>query len=77
MQYAQYVQSEKQYNPRHCQEAIAFAFMQKGQQPPQGVVSQLILQQMSDFTRIWSANSSSPELGRYRNTVWYYLMIGK
>lgn len=77
MSYAQYVQSQINYNPRHCQEAIAFAFMQQRQQPPQGLVSQFVLQQMNEFARIYAANSSSPELGRFRNTAWYYLTIGK
>ena len=77
MQYAQYVQSQIRYNPRSCQEAIAFAFMQQRQQPPQGLVSPFILQQMNDFTRIYSMDKNSPELGRFRNTVWYYLTVGK
>lgn len=77
MPYAQVVQNRVNYNPRHIQEAIAFAFMQQHQQPPQGVVSQTVLQQLNDFARVYSAGSSSPELGRFRNTAWYYLMVGK
>ena len=77
MQYVQVVQSKIQYNPRHCQEAIAFAFMQQRQQPPRGVVSPTILQQMNDFGRVYSQNQNSPELNRFRNTAWYYLTIGK
>jgi len=77
MQYAQYVQTTTGYNPRHCQEAEAFAFMQQRQQPPQGLISQMVMQQMNDFARIYSADNNSPELGRFRNTVWYYLMVGK
>jgi len=77
MQYVQVVQSKLQYNPRHCQEAIAFAFMQQRQQPPRGVVSTTVLQQMNDFGRIYSQNQDSPELNRFRNTAWYYLTIGK
>ena len=77
MPYVQVVQNRVNYNPRHIQEGIAFAFMQQRQQPPQGVVSPLILQQLNDFARVYSAGSSSPELGRFRNTAWYYLMVGK
>ena len=74
MAYVKVVQNRIQYNPRSCQEAIAFAFMRQGQQPPQGIVNQLILNQMNDFARIYSSNKNSPELHRFKNTVWYYLM---
>jgi len=74
MSYIQYVQNTIPYNPRAIQEAIAFAFMQKRQQPPQGMVNQLTLQQMNDFARVYSANKSSAELERFRNTAWYYLV---
>lgn len=78
MQYVQYVQSQIRYNPRSCQEAIAFAFMQQRQQPPQGLVSPLILQQLNDFSRIYSAGGKdAPGLEQFRNTAWYYLMVGK
>jgi hypothetical protein len=77
MQFIQFVQNKIQYNPRHCQEGIVFAFMQQRQQPPQGVVSPMILQQMNEFARIYSQNQGSPELDRFRNTVWYYLTVGK
>ena len=78
MQYAQYVQSQVRYNPRSCQEAIAFGFMQQRQQPPQGLISPLILQQLNDFSRIYSAGGkSAPGLEQFRNSVWYYLMVGK
>ena len=73
MNYVQYVQNRIAYNPRHCQEAIAFAFFQQRQNPPQGLVSPLILQQMNDFSRMYSQDKNSPELSRYKNTVWYYL----
>jgi len=77
MSFVKVVQNRINYNPRHCQEAITFAFMQQRQQPPQGVVSQLVLQQMNDFGRIYSQDKNSPELNRFRNTVWYYLTVGK
>ena len=74
MAYVKVVQNRIQYNPRSCQEAIAFAFMRQGQQPPQGVVSPMILQQMDAFARIYSSDKNSPELHRFKNTVWNYLM---
>ena len=77
MQFIPVIQKRVQYNPRHCQEALALAFMQRRQQPPQGLVSELTLQQMNDFARIYSADRSSSELAKYRNTVWYYMMEGK
>ena len=77
MQYVQVVQNRIQYNPRHCQEGIAFAFMQQRQQPPRGVVSPMILQQMNDFARVYAQDQNSPELSRFRNTAWYYLTVGK
>jgi len=73
MNYAEYVQGRVQYNPRHSQEAIAFAFMQQRQQPLQGLVSPFILQQMNDFARIYSQDKNSPGLQQFRNTAWYYL----
>jgi hypothetical protein len=75
--YVQVVQNAIAYNPRAVQEGIAFAFMQKRQQPPQGLVSQQTLQRLNDFARTYSANNSSPELERFRNTAWYYLTVGK
>ena len=78
MQYAQYVQSQIKYNPRCCQEAIAFAFMQQNQPPPQGVVSPLIVQRINEFARIYSSGGKdAPGLEQFRNTAWYYLTSGK
>ena len=77
MQYVQVVQKRMQYNPRHFQEGMAFAFMQQRQQPPQGLISQTVLQQMNEFSQIYSKDKRSPELGQFRNTVWYYLTVGK
>ena len=74
MAYVKAVQNRIQYNPRSCQEAIAFAFMRQGQQPPRGIVNPMILNQMDDFARIYSSNKNSPELHRFKNSVWNYLM---
>ena len=73
MSYVKVVQNRIQYNPRSCQEAIAFAFIRRGQMPPQGIVNQMILNQMNDFVRIYSTNKNSPDLYRFKNTLWYYL----
>ena len=74
MAYVKVVQNRIHYNPRSCQEAIAFAFMRRGQQPPRGIVNQMILGDMDSFARIYSTNRNSPELSRFKNTVWNYLM---
>ena len=77
MSYVPVVQEKTQYNPRSCQEALAFAFMQQRQQPPRGLISDMILQKMNDLSRTYSNDKQSPELARFRNTVWYYLTVGK
>ena len=78
MQYVQVVQGRMPYNPRHCQEGIAFAYMQQRQQPPQGVLSQMVMQRMNDFSRIYSSGGKDAAgLEQFRNTVWYYLVCSK
>lgn len=77
MSYVKVVQNRIGYNPRHCQEGIAFAFMQQRQQPPKGVVSPFVLQQMNDFAQTYSNDKSAAGLNRFRNTAWYYLTVGK
>ena len=77
MQYVQVVQTRQPYNPSAVQEGIAFAFMQQRQQPPKGVVSQYVLQQMNEFGQAYGNNKSAAGLNRFRNTVWYYLTIGE
>ena len=77
MSYVKVVQNRIGYNPQHCQEGIAFAFMQQRQQPPKGVVSPFVLQQMNDFAQTYSNDKSAAGLNRFRNTAWYYLTVGK
>lgn len=77
MSFVKVVQNRIPYNPRAIQEGIAFAFMQQRQQLPQGIVSQYVLQQMNEFGKIYSSGKSAAGLNRFRNTVWYYLMVGK
>lgn len=77
MSYVKVVQNRIGYNPQHCQEGIAFAFMQQRQQPPKGAVSPFVLQQMNDFAQTYSNDKSAAGLNRFRNTAWYYLTVGK
>ena len=77
MQYVQVVQTRTPYNPRAVQEGIAFAFMQQRQQPPKGVVSPFVLQQMNEFGQTYANDKSAAGLNRFRNTVWYYLTVGE
>ena len=77
MSYVKVVQNRIGYNPRHCQEGIAFAFMQQRQQPPKGVVSPFVLQQMNEFAQTYAMDKSAAGLNRFRNTAWYYLTVGK
>ena len=77
MSYVKVVQNRIGYNPQHCQEGIAFAFMQQRQQPPKGAVSPFVLQQMIDFAQTYSNDKSAAGLNRFRNTAWYYLTVGK
>jgi len=77
MQYVQVVQTRTPYNPRAVQEGIAFAFIQQRQQPPKGVVSPYVLQQMNEFGQTYANDKSAAGLNRFRNTVWYYLTVGE
>ena len=70
MSYVKVVQNRIGYNPQHCQEGIAFAFMQQRQQPPKGAVSPFVLQQMNDFAQTYSNDKSAAGLNRFRNTAW-------
>ena len=71
MNYMGFVSQHTQYQPRSCQEAVAFAYASRRQQPPQGVVSQSVMQRYNQFTKAYSGHAS---LELYRNTVWYYLL---
>lgn len=63
------------YRPRSCQEAIAFAFAQRQQQPPQGYVSPLVLSQFGEFARAYGAGGGqAASLSPFVHTTWYYLV---
>ena len=67
MNYMTYVDGLKSgYRPRICQEAVAFAFAQRNQQPPQGFVNPLVMNSFSDFARIYSAGSNAAALAWIR-----------
>lgn len=72
MNYMMYIlQHHPNYRPRACQEAIALAYAQRRQQPPQGLVAPQVLQRYNDFMQAYR-NHGPVEL--YRNTAWYYLL---
>lgn len=76
MQYLQVVQGKMSYNPRAVQEAVALAYAQHRQNPPQGVVSPVILQNFNGFARaMQNGGARSGQLEVFRNTAWYYLAI--
>jgi hypothetical protein len=61
-----------------CQEAVAFAFAQRNQQPPQGYVNQMVANNFRDFIQTYnSGGASATGLERFKQTTWYYLMVGK
>lgn len=76
MNYMTFVDGLKlSYRPRMCQEAIAFAFAQRNQQPPRGYVNQLVMNSFSDFARTYgSGGANAAGLERFKHTVWYYLL---
>lgn len=62
------------YRPRMCQEAVVFAFAQRNQQPPQGFVSNLVMNSFNDFVHTYnSGGAGSAGLERFKQTTWYYL----
>lgn len=78
MSYMAYVgKIQPAYRPRICQEAVALVYAQQNRQLPAGYVSHQTISGFSEFARIFSqAGKQSPELLRFSNTVWYYLMVG-
>ncbi|MBR1688632.1 MAG: hypothetical protein IJ710_08925 [Prevotella sp.] len=73
VQYYGFVQERQPYTSRMCEEALAFAFARRGQQPPQGAVSPMTARNFSDFIRVYQQQGKdAPQLGQWRGTVWYY-----
>ncbi len=77
MQYLQVVQEKVRYNPRVCQEAVCLAFAQRNQQPPQGSVNQMILRNFSEFVQAYGGQHNPAALSRFKQSTWYYLMVGE
>ncbi|MCR4854015.1 MAG: DUF6057 family protein [Prevotella sp.] len=73
MQYFGAVQSKVSYFPTIAQEAVVFGYYKQRQQPPQGLVSDLMLQNMNRFSQAYAAGPKSPQLEAFRGTLWYYL----
>jgi len=75
MRYLMIVQQKVNYNPPVCQEAIAFAYMQRQQNPPAGLVSESIMQNFKRFAQVYTyAGKNSAQLDAFKGTLWYYLM---
>lgn len=77
MQYLSVVQQKRQFNPTICQQGVAFAYMQINQPIPQNAVSPMITDEFKRFASIvTSEGKQSQRLSAYKNTLWYYLLIG-
>ena len=74
MQYLQVVQGKISYNPRAVQETVALAFAQQRQQPPQGLISPVVLQSFNSFSN--AMREGGAQLEAFRHTAWYYLTKG-
>lgn len=75
MNYYSYVNSKVRYTPTVCQEAVAFAFMKRGEEAPATMVNANVMQRFKRFAQTYSmAGRNSAELNAFRNTTWYYLM---
>jgi hypothetical protein len=75
MAYGPIIQQAKSYDPEACQEAIAFVAMQRHQQPPQGLVDDMVMQNLSNFAQTYTqSGKGSPMLDQYKGTFWYYFM---
>lgn len=77
MNYFSYVNSVVRYNPTVCQEAVAFAYMQRKMEAPAGMVGNDVMFRFKSFVKVYtSGRKDSLQLEAFRNTLWYYLMKG-
>ena len=76
MQYVPVVQQRVQYNPRHVQEAICYAFGQRQQRPPRELVGDVVAQHFLQFANAFNRGGSQnpSQLQSFKNTLWYYLV---
>ena len=66
------------YCPRSCQEAIAFAFAQRNQLPPQGSVNEMVMRRFGEFTKAFAqGGKDAPQMSLFTNTAWYYIICGR
>ncbi len=79
MQYMVYVDGlHLGYCPRSCQEAVVFAYAQLNQRPPKGYVNEMVLRSFGDFYQTFkNGGKDNPQMSRFKNTAWYYLMGGR
>ena len=69
------IQQKEAYMPTIAQQGVAIAYMQQRQQPPQGLLNDIILSQCNDFSQTLSqGGKDSPLLNRFKGTLWYYLV---
>lgn len=75
MDYLKTVQNRTAYNPRSCQEAVAWTFAQNKQKPPTSLCSDAVAQRFLAFANIYNRQGkNSPQLNQFQNTLWYYLI---
>jgi hypothetical protein len=66
------------YCPRSCQEAIAFAFAQRNQLPPQGSVNEIVMRRFGEFSKAFAqGGKDAPQMSLFTNTAWYYIICGR
>ncbi|MCF0189819.1 MAG: hypothetical protein HUJ96_01020 [Marinilabiliaceae bacterium] len=77
MQYFAVLQKRKSFIPPICQQGILFACMQRSIPIPQNLVDNKETEKLRRFATIMSTEGKeSPKLNEYKNTLWYYLLVG-
>jgi len=75
MDYLPIVQEKMNYNPRVCQEALAYVFMRNNKTPPAHLVSPMVQQQLAKFMQAYrDCGGKKSAMGGYQHTLWYYLI---
>ena len=76
MEYLLVVQDRVNYNPKVCQEALAYVIMRNNQIPPKNLVSPMVTQQLSQFVNAYKSSGGKKEsVEAFKKTVWYYLTV--
>lgn len=68
--YMEVVNTFVNYHPVACQQALAHAYAIHRQQPPAGLISDMVLRQFNDFSQSYGS-MGAPE--RFKGTYWYYI----